>query len=155
MLQRIFRHLRVIGSVESTIVEARLRIFVRRTALLAFAGLIAVFGLLMLNATAFLALKTVWGPAWAAAAAAIGDFVIAAVIVAIALATRSSAELRNATDLRQAAIDGIENELSALRDQSPWRYAAAGALETGLPAVLVTLITAIVRGLRKNKQERQ
>ena len=140
-MPRAFRHIRVLWRLESGIVEARVRLIVRRSVLLAMAGLIALFGLGMLNVAAFLALEARWGAVWAAAATALGDFVIAIVVAGIALAARSSSELKAAVALRQAAMDGIEGEFTALREQ------------IALPILLVPLITAIIRGLRKNKPD--
>jgi hypothetical protein len=142
-LQRLIRHIRVLMRVQSGIAEARLRLLARRSILLLLAGLIALFGLCMLNVAAFFALRSLWGPVWAAATMAAGDFVIAIVVGAIAVAAKSSAELRAALELRQAAIDGIEEEFSGLRDQ------------ISLPLVLIPLITAIIRGVRKNKPDPQ
>ena len=154
-MHRVFRHLRVLWRAESAVTEARLRMLVRRVVLLALAGLIAMFGLCMLNAAAFLALEKLWGPIWAAIAAALGDFVLAAAVAGIAAALRPSAELNAATELRQAAIDGIEAEFADLRDKLPWRsHRPFSPLDVALPAILIPLITAIIRGLRKTKPDR-
>ena len=59
------------------------------------------------------------------------------------MTSRPGAELRAAIALRQAAMDGIESEFSTLRDR------------IALPIILVPLITAIIRGLRKNKPDPQ
>ena len=47
-----------------------------------------MFGLGMLNVATFFALELLWGPVWGAIAAALGDFVLAVVVVGIALAVR-------------------------------------------------------------------
>jgi hypothetical protein len=155
-VQRVFRHLRILWRVESTIAEARLRVTMRRSVLYALAGLIAVFGLGMLNVAAFFALAPYWGPTWAAFAAALGDFLLAVVMVAIALAARPASDLNTAVDLRQAAIDGLEAEFSALQEPLAWlTRAARNPIDTALPAIIVPLVTAIIRGLRKNKGEPQ
>jgi hypothetical protein len=142
-LQRLIRQIRVLMRVQSGITEARLRLLARRSILLLLAGLIALFGLCMLNVAAFFWLRSLWGPVWAAAAMAAGDFVIAIVVGVVAVTAKSSAELRAALELRQAAVDGIEEEFSGLRDQ------------ISLPLVLIPLITAIIRGVRKNKPNPQ
>jgi hypothetical protein len=155
-LQRIFRQLRILWRVEATIAEARLRLMMRRSVLCAFAGLIAVFGLAMLNAAGFFALEPLWGPVWAAIAAALGDFVLAVAVVGIALAATPGAAVDTAVELRQAAIDSIEAEFSAMQEPFAWlSRAARNPIDTALPVLLVPLITAIVRGLRKNKPDLQ
>ena len=138
-MQRLIRHIRVLTRVQSGIAEARLRLLARRSILLLLAGLVALFGLCMLNVAAFFWLRSLWGPVWAAAAMAAGDFVIAIAVGAVAVTAKSSTELRAALELRQATIDGIEAEFSGLRDQ------------ISLPLVLIPLITGIIRGVRKSK----
>jgi hypothetical protein len=152
VLHRVFRYLRILWRVEATIAEARLRVAMRRSVLYASAGLIAAFGLGMLNVAAFFAFESAWGPVWAAVAAALGDFVLAVVVAGIALAARPGSDLNTAVELRQAAIDGIEAEFSALQEPIAWlSRAARNPIDTVLPAILVPLITAIIRGLRRNK----
>ena len=151
-MQRAFRHVRVLWRAERIIAETRLRITLRRAMLYALAGLIAVFALGMLNVAAFLYLETLWGPVWAALAAALGDLVLAAIVAGIALATRPGPEVASALELRDAAIDGLEAELEPLQERFAWlSRAARDPLDTMLPAILVPLVTAIVRSLRKDK----
>ena len=152
-MNNLFRHLRVFCRIESTIAEIRLRSLMRRSVLFAVAALLAVFGLGMLNVAAFFALVPRLGAAWAASAAALCDFVVAIVAVLIA-AARPSPDLNTAIELRQAAIEGLEAELSALQESLGWvSHAVRNPLNTALPAIIVPLVTAIIRGLRKDKPE--
>jgi hypothetical protein len=118
-LHRVFRRLRVLWRVESVIAETRLRVMMRRYVLYAFAVLIAAFGLSLLNVAAFVGLEPRWGPMWAALAAALGDLVLALVVVGMVLAAKPGSELNSVLELRQAAIDGIEAELGLLQERSP------------------------------------
>ena len=49
----------------------------------AFAGLIAVFGLLMLNVSVFFAIEQHFGRVWSAAFVALSDFIVAGIILAV------------------------------------------------------------------------
>ena len=142
-MQRVIHHIRLLWRSELEVAEARLFAIVRRSIFLLLAGLIALAGLCMLNVAAFFMLEARYGPVWAAIAMALGDFVIALAVAGIASASRSGSRLQAALDHRQEAISGIEDEFSALRDQ------------IALPLVLIPLITAIIRGLRKNKPDPQ
>ena len=156
MLQRIFRHVRVLWRVEGTIAQARFGLTMRRSVLYALAGLIAVFGLGMLNVAAFFAFQSSWGPVWAAVAAALGDFVVAAVVVAIALTTKPGPHFNAALEMRQSALDGIDAEIVEL--QHPFAWLSRGAhntIDAALPAILIPLVTAILRSLRRKKTEPQ
>jgi hypothetical protein len=151
-LQLAFRHLRVLWRAERVIAETRLRIMLRRSMLYALAGLIAVFGLGMLNVAAYFFLAAHWGAIWAALAAALGDFVIALVVVLIALAARPGPEMTAALELRDISIDGLETELGPLQERFAWlSRVARDPLDSVLPALLVPLITSIIRSLRKSK----
>jgi hypothetical protein len=153
-VQIVFRHLRVLWRAERIIAETRLRVLLRRSLLYAFAGLIAVFGLAMLNVAAYFFLRAYWDPVWAALAAALGDLVIALVVVLIALAIRPGPELPAAIELRDISMQGLEAELGPLQDRFTWlSRAARDPFDTVLPAILIPLITSIMRGLRKGKAE--
>ena len=68
---------------------------------------------------------------------------------------RPSSELSTALELRQASIDGIEAELDPLQERLGWLgKIARDPLDAAMPAILVPLITAIVRGLRKKTPKR-
>jgi hypothetical protein len=156
VLQRIFRHMRDLWRVEGTIAQARLGLTMRRSVLYALAGLIAVFGLGMLNVAVFFAFQSSWGPVWAAIAAALGDFVVAAVVAAIALTTKPGAHLDSALELRQSALDGIDAEIATLQHPFSWLSGTArNSVDAALPAILIPLVTAILRGLRRKKTEPQ
>ena len=139
---------------ERIIAETRLRVLLRRSMLYALAGLIAVFGLAMLNVAAYFFLRGLWGPIWAALAAALGDLVIALIVVLIALAVRPGPELPAAIELRDMSIEGLEGELGPLQERFAWLgRAARDPFDTVLPAILIPLVTSIMRGLRKSKPE--
>ncbi|MGA8614942.1 MAG: hypothetical protein WB760_25360 [Xanthobacteraceae bacterium] len=156
MPQRIFRHLRNLWRIEGTIAQARFGLTMRRAVLYALAGLIAVFGLGMLNVAAFFAFQSSLGPVWAAVAAAFGDFVVAAIMVAIALTAKPGPHLNAALEMRQSVLDGIDAEIATLQHPFAWLSRAAhDSFDAALPAILIPLVTAILRGLRRKKAEPQ
>jgi hypothetical protein len=151
-LHIVLRHLRVLWRAERIIAETRLRILLRRSMLFAFAGLIAVFGLGMLNVAAYFALEPHLGAVRAALAAAGGDFVVVIAVILVVLTITPGPELTAATELRDASIDGLEAELAPLQERFAWlTRVARDPLDTVFPAMLVPLITAIMRSLRKSK----
>jgi len=153
VLHRVFRHVRVLLHVELTIAAARVRVTMHRSIFYALAGLIALFGIGMLNVAAFFAGEAHWGPVGAAVAVAVGDFFLALIVTGVALAVGPGADLDAAVELRQAALDGIDAELAASQEPLAWlSRAARNPIDTALPVVMIPLITAIVRGLRKNKK---
>jgi hypothetical protein len=154
-LQRALRHARLWWRAERVIAETRLRLALRRTVLYALAGLIAAIGLGMLDVAFFLLLRGYWGPVWAAFAVALGDFVIAGVVALIALMAPPGAAMTSAVELRDAAAEGLEAELAPLQERLGFfSRVAREPLDTMLPAMLIPLITAIVRSLRRDNAAR-
>jgi hypothetical protein len=142
-LNAIFRHARVLWRAESLIIEIKLRSAMRRTSLIAFAGLIAVFGLAMLNVAAYFALAPLWGDAWAMVWVAVADFVIAAILIAIASREAASRDLEFATELRDQALEGIETESRVAADRLVHRPVEIAG---GLSSILLSLLMGFLRG---------
>ena len=81
----------------------------RRSGLVAFAGLIAVFGLGMANVAGFYALQGPLGSVRAAVTVAVADFAIAAIVLLVASNSRPGPEidLLLAFDVRKMAVDSF------------------------------------------------
>jgi hypothetical protein len=142
-LSAIFRHARVLWRAESLIIEIKLRSAMRRASLAAFAGLIAVFGLAMLNVAAYFALRPYWGDALSMLAVAAADFVIAGILVAIASREPASRDLEFATELRDQAMEGIENESKVAADRLVHRPVEVAG---GISSILFSLLMGFLRG---------
>jgi hypothetical protein len=164
MMDNLVRHLRILWRADSIIADIYLRLLVTRSGLISFAGLIAVFGLLMLNVAGYLALEQLWGRIWAAIAVASIDFAISLLLVVMAARSKPGRELDLALEVRGIALRGLENEVSslqaelvALRDE--FRDAKANLtrfvkhpLDTALPALIGPLGTIVVKSLKKRHE---
>ena len=138
--------MRVLWRAETLIVEIKIRQAMRRASLMAFAGLIAVFGLAMLNVAAYFALAPLWGDAWAMLAVAVADFVIAAILVAVASGQPASRDLEVATELRDQAVEGIEVETKVATERLVHRPVEfAGSMSS----ILFSLLSGYFRGRKK------
>jgi hypothetical protein len=140
------RHAKVLLRAERLIGEIRLKRVLRQTGLVAFAGLIAVFGLAMLNVAAYFALKPYWGDALAMLAVGVADLVIAGILVAIASAGGNDQQLELAGELRDHAIAGIEVEAKAAAGRITGTLSLAG----GAASLLATVLSGFLRGRRKS-----
>jgi hypothetical protein len=139
----IFRNARVLWRAESLIVEIKLKSALRRMGFVAFAGLIAVFGLGMLNVAAYFALRPYWGDALAMLAVAVADFIIAGILVALASRDAASRDLEFATELRDQAIEGIELESRAAADRFVHKPVEIAG---GVSNILFSLLMGFLRG---------
>jgi Putative Actinobacterial Holin-X, holin superfamily III len=115
----------------------------------AFAGLIAAFGLLMLELSAYFALVQIWSTISAAAVLSVVNFVIAAVLFVVGGRPPAGRELELATEIHGSAVEALQTEARAL--QSQFTGMVHHPLNSVLP--LVPLITIIVKSLKTSCQQ--
>ncbi len=144
--ENVAKHLRVLWRTDRIIADIRLRHLLIGLGLRAFAALIAAFGLLMLELSAYFALVQIWSAILAAAILGAINFVIAAILFLIAGRSPAGRELDLANEIHDASIEALQLEAHAL--QAQFSSAARHPLN-GLVPLLVPLITIIIRSLKK------
>jgi hypothetical protein len=147
--ENIVKNLRVLWRADRVIAEIRMRHMLIGLGLRAFAALIAAFGLLMLELSAYFALVQVWSAIIAAAILGGVNFVIAAILFMIAARPPAGRELELASEIHNSAVDALQIEARAV--QSQFSGMVHHPLNSALPMLLVPLITIIVRSLKKPK----
>ena len=145
----IIRHLRALWRTDRIIAEIRLRNMLIGLGLRAFAALIAAFGLLMLELSAYFALVQIWSAISAAAILGVANFVIAAVLFVVGGRPPSGRELVLATEIHGASIDALQNEARALQLQ--FTGMVQHPLNSALPMVLLPLITIVMKSLKRSR----
>ena len=145
--ENIVKNLRVLWRTDRIIADIRMRHLLSGLALRAFAALIAAFGLLMLELSAYFALVQIWSAILAAAILGAINFAIAAILFALAARPPSGRELELATELHGSSVEALQLDARAL--QSQLSGAIHHPLNGILPMLLVPLITIIVKSLKK------
>ncbi|WP_454630111.1 phage holin family protein [Bradyrhizobium cenepequi] len=144
--ENIVRQLRVLWRTDRIIADIRLRHLLIGLGLRAFAGLIAAFGLLMFELSAYFALIQVWSAIAAAAILGAANLAIAAILFALALRPPSGRELDLASEIHGASVDALQVEARALQSQ------VSGLVQNplnGILPMLVPLIGIIIKSLKK------
>ena len=143
----IVRNLRVLWRTDRIIAEIRMRHMLIGLGLRAFAALIAAFGLLMLELSAYFALVQIWTAISAAAILSALNFVIAAVLFVIAGRPPGGRELELANEIHDPSVDALQLEARMAQAQ------VTGMIHHPLngipPTLIVPLITIIIRSLKK------
>jgi Putative Actinobacterial Holin-X, holin superfamily III len=147
--ENIVKNLRVLWRADRIIADIRMRHMLVGLGMRAFAALIAAFGLLMLELSAYFALVQIWSAILAAAILGVVNFVIAAVLLVIAGRPPSGHELELANEIHGSAIDALQIEARAM--QSEVSGMIHHPLNSALPMLLVPLITIIVRSMKRPK----
>ncbi len=144
--ENVVKHLRVLWRTDRIIADLRMRHLLVCLGLRAFAALIAAFGLLMLELAAYFALVQIWSAIAAAAILGAVNFVIAALLFAVAARPPSGRELELAAEIHTSSVDALQLEARALQSQM------SGAMHhplNGILPLLVPLITIVIRSLKK------
>ncbi|CCD97342.1 conserved hypothetical protein [Bradyrhizobium sp. ORS 375] len=144
----VAKHLHVLWRTDRTIAEIRLRHLLAGLGLRALAALIAVFGLLMLELAAYLALVQVTSAVLAAAALGAGNFIIAAILLIIASRTPSGRELELANEIHSSSMDALQLEARSL--QTRISNVVNHPLNSLIPLIIIPLATMILRSLRSH-----
>ena len=146
--ENVVKNLRVLWRTDRIIADIRMRHLLMGLGLRAFAALIAAFGLLMLELSAYFALVQIWSAISAAAILGAVNFVIAAILFAMAARPPRGRELELATEIHGSSIDALQLEARAL--QSQVSGAIHHPLNGILPLLLVPLITIVIKSLKKS-----
>ncbi|RZN09275.1 hypothetical protein CWO91_18590 [Bradyrhizobium genosp. SA-3] len=142
--ENVVKHLRVLWRTDRIIADIRLRHLLMGLGLRALA-LIAAFGLLMLELSAYFALVQIWSAIAAAAILGAVNFAIAAALFMVAGRAPSGRDIELANEIHDASIEALQLEARALQAQVSG--AVHHPLSTVVP-VLVPLIAIIVKNLR-------
>jgi membrane protein implicated in regulation of membrane protease activity len=145
--EKVVKHLRVLWRTDRIIADIRMRHLLVGLGLRAFAALIAAFGLLMLELSAYFALVQIWSAIFAAAILGATNFVIAAVLLMIAARPPSGRELELANEIHDSSVDALQLEARALHSQVSGTI--HHPLNGVLPLLIVPLITIIIKSLKK------
>jgi hypothetical protein len=145
--ENVVKHLRILWRTDRIIADIRMRHLLVGLGLRAFAALIAAFGLLMLELSAYFALVQIWSAIYAAAILGAVNFLIAALLFAIAARPPSGRELELANEIHGASVDALQVEARAL--QSHVSGVVHNPLHGILPLLIIPLITIIIKSLKK------
>src|SRR3954464_10455910 len=139
--ENVVKHLRALWRTDRIIADIRMRHMLVGLGLRAFAALIAAFGPLMLELSAYFALVQIWSAISAAAILGIVNFVIAAILFVIAGRPPAGRELELASEIHGSAIEALQNE--ARTAQLQFTGMVQHPLNGVLPLMVVPLITMI------------
>ncbi len=145
--ENVVKNLRVLWRTDRIIADIRMRHMLVGLGLRAFAALIAAFGLLMLELSAYFALVQLWSAISAAAILGGVNFLIAAILFVIAGRPPSGRELELANEIHGSSVDALQLEARALQSQVSGMI--HHPLNGILPLLIVPLMTIIIKSLKK------
>ncbi|MGY3534606.1 phage holin family protein [Bradyrhizobium embrapense] len=164
MIDHLLRDLQVLRKADMLVGKIWLNVLARRLGLLAFAALIAVFGLGMANVAGYNALQNSLGTVWAATVLALVDFTIAAIVLLIALRSHPGPEIDVALEVRKTALESLHEDARDIKltidvlgqeirnvKQSVTAL-VHNPLDVAAEKLLVPAALSVLRGLRSKKE---
>ena len=164
MIDNLLRDLQLLRKADVLIAKIWISVLLRRSGLVAFAGLIAVFGLAMANVGGFYALQPALGPVWAATIVAAVDLLIAAIVLLIAGKSQPGPEIDLALGVRQMALEAIQADARNLKltvdgvvqevqnVKANVAQLVSNPLDAAAQKVLIPAALSLLRGLRSKKE---
>jgi hypothetical protein len=156
-MQYLARSLKVAWRSEQLLRQNEFRLGIKKLQLNALAGLVAIFGLVMLSLALFFVLVPYWGQALAALTIATIDLALAGILVAYAGSLKPAAEVEMVKEVRDLAMGDIEEEIALaeaefvqLKDDVS-RF-IRNPLDVLLPGAIGPLLGAVTRGLGSAKK---
>ncbi len=146
--ESIVKHLRVLWRTDRIIADIRMRHLLVGLGLRAFAALIATFGLLMLELSAYFALVQIWSAISAAAILGAINFAIAAILLMIAARAPTGRELELANEIHGSSVEALQLEARSL--QLGLTAMIHHPFNGILPLLIAPLIAIIVQSLKKS-----
>lgn len=155
-MENLTRSLKVLWRSERLIRKNELQINSAKIQANALAGLVAIFGLVMLSLAVFFALVPHLGQALAAAAVGIADLVLTAMLVAYARSLKPPPELEMIHEMRdfaisdiQSQVDEAEAELVTLKNDV--QKFVKNPVDALLPAMIGPLLSGAARSMKSKK----
>lgn len=156
-MEHLMRSLKVVWRSERLLRQKEFRLGTKKLQLTALAGLIAIFGLVMLSLAVFFAVVPYWGQALAALTIGGIDLVLAGLLVAYAGSLKPADEVEMVKEVRDIALKDIEEEIAlaeaeliALRNDV--LKFIRNPIDALLPGAVGPLLGAVTRGLKSAKK---
>jgi hypothetical protein len=156
-MKRLLQNVRILWRAESMLNNVRLHSLAKKSSVLAFASLVGVIGVVMLNVAGFFALRPVWEATGAALIVAVVDLVLAIALAAYGRTIAPGPEVDMLTEVRDMALVELESgaaefEQAFSRGRKELQQIVQHPLAALAPGVLVPLFKSILSSLRSESK---
>jgi len=156
-MEHIVRSLKTVWRTERILGKNEFRLMVKKLQLNLLAGVVALFGLVMLSLALFFTLAPLWGQALAALAVGGLELVIALVLISYSGSLSSPVEMEMVREMRDMALQDVEEEVALAQaelvslKQELHRF-IRNPVDSLLPSLIGPLLSAVTRALGANKK---
>jgi hypothetical protein len=156
-MEHIVRSLKTVWRTERILGKNEFRLMVKKLQLNLLAGVVALFGLVMLSLALFFTLLPHWGQALSALAVGGLELVIAVVLIIYSGSLSAPVEMEMVREMRDMALQDVEEEVALAQaelvslKQELHRF-IRNPVDSLLPSLIGPLLSAVTRVLGANKK---
>ena len=156
-MEHIVRSLKTVWRTERILGKNEFRLMVKKLQLNLLAGVVALFGLVMLSLALFFTLVPHWGQALSALAVGGLELVIAVVLISYSGSLSSPVELEMVREMRDMALQDVEEEVALAQAElvslkEELHRFIRNPVDSLLPALIGPLLSAVTRALSASKK---
>ena len=156
-MEHIVRSLKTLWRTERILGKNEFRLMVKKLQLNLLAGVVALFGLVMLSLALFFTLVPHWGNALSAMAVAGLELVIAVVLIIYSGSLRPPVEMEMVREMRDMALQDVEEEVALAQAElvslkEELHRFIRNPVDSLLPSLIGPLLSAVTRALGANKK---
>ena len=156
-MEHIVRSLKTVWRTERILGKNEFRLLVKKLQLNLLAGVVALFGLVMLSLALFFTLVPYWGQALSALAVGGLELILAVVLIIYSGSLSSPVEMEMVREMRDMAMEDVEEEvalaqaeLMSLKEEIH-RF-IRNPVDSLLPSLIGPLLNAVTRALASRKK---
>jgi glucose uptake protein GlcU len=159
-MERIVQYLKVFWRSERLIRQNELGLLTRKILINGMAGLIAIFGLVMVSLATFFVLAQNWGQPLAALAIGCVDLLLSVILLMYAGSLKPAPEVQMIKEMRDMALTNISDEVGRaeselLKMKKDVQQIIRNPLDVILPQAIGPLLTALTSSFRSVKKEKE
>ncbi len=153
-MKRVTRNITIVWRAERLIAQRRLAILRKQMTAVAVAGLVGLFGLVMLCLAAYFALEPMLGAPVAALVVALANLLIAIVLANWASGLSAEDDIAPVAEVRDIALEDLEAEAGDVAEEvrgvvDDVRQIARNPLSVFSSDMISPLLAALLKALRK------
>jgi hypothetical protein len=156
-MEHIVRSLKTVWRTERILGKNEFRLIVKKLQLNLLAGVVSLFGLVMLSLALFFTLVPHWGQALSALSVGGLELVIAIVLISYSGSLSTPVEMEMVREMRDMAMEDVEEEVALAQaelvslKQELHRF-IRNPVDSLLPSLIGPLLSAVTRALGANKK---
>ena len=151
-VESLFRSLRVLWRTDAIIAQMQLQNILTALGLRAFAALVALFGLLMLELAGYFTLVQTWSAAAAALVLGGVNFAVALLILVISSRRTVGRDMALAQELHKSAMNALQSDVTAFQAHFMSKTGLMQSLDASMAELIVPAAGILIKAFKASRK---